>query len=199
MILDRVGRAWRQLEAERKAATPGQDMIYRAFLRTGAIITANGEHVELICPEALPLDFFNSLLLPTENETPCEIVVGSKKSLTQGGHKSSKWGESESGSEAESASAGEPVRKATSKPASAGQEGKARKAQPKRKSARQPRRPRVHHFAIDEKTELSDEFLSEHDSFRDNFENLENILLRKRPMPKVLNAKQSAKDALMTV
>jgi hypothetical protein len=30
----------------------------------------------LIRPEALPLEFFNSLLLPTENETPREIIVG---------------------------------------------------------------------------------------------------------------------------
>ena len=61
-----VGRAYRELEARRIAAAPGQDIFYKAFLRTGALVTADGTADEEIRPQGLKGDFYLSLTPPSE-------------------------------------------------------------------------------------------------------------------------------------
>jgi hypothetical protein len=51
-------------------------LIFGAFLRTGALVTSNGHADESIKPEALPEDFYQSLLSPSQNNTAYEERKG---------------------------------------------------------------------------------------------------------------------------
>lgn len=60
-FLFRVGRAWRELEAQRKAAASREDIFFKAFVRTGALVTANGDDAKIQL-EAFPPNFYSSLV-----------------------------------------------------------------------------------------------------------------------------------------
>ena len=64
-----VGRAWRELEAKRKSAAPDENMFFKAFQRTGALVTITGDYDDHIKPEALPESFFATLQSPAAAAT----------------------------------------------------------------------------------------------------------------------------------
>ena len=56
-----VGRAYRELEQRRVMAEEGEDIFYKAFLRTGALVTRTGDYDDMIRPQGLPDTFHQSL------------------------------------------------------------------------------------------------------------------------------------------